>query len=96
MSFVLSKQALSDLKAIAIHTERRWGRQQRNDYLKRYDDVFNLLSSSPQIGETCDAIKLGYRKFPHASHIVFYRQTNVAHIEIIRILHQSMDVASTI
>ena len=94
--FVLSKNAIADLKAIAIHTELRWGKLQRNEYLKRFDEIFNLLSESPQIGEACDSVRLGYRKFPHASHIVFYQQTHSAHIEIIRILHQSMDAPSKV
>lgn len=94
--FVLSKDALADLKAIAIQTELRWGKLQRNKYLERFDEIFNLLSESPQIGEAYDSLRLGYRKFPHASHMVFYRQIFTTHIEIIRILHQSMNTPSKI
>ncbi|HAS8147395.1 type II toxin-antitoxin system RelE/ParE family toxin, partial [Vibrio vulnificus] len=33
-----------------------------------------------------------YRKFPQGSHVIFYRQIGSQNIEIIRILHKSMDV----
>ncbi|HAS6074035.1 type II toxin-antitoxin system RelE/ParE family toxin, partial [Vibrio vulnificus] len=46
----------------------------------------------PDIGKACDEIRDGYRKFPQGSHVIFYRQIGSQNIEIIRILHKSMDV----
>ena len=33
----------------------------------------------------------GYRKFPEGSHVIFYKPGTTAVIEVIRILHRSMD-----
>jgi toxin ParE1/3/4 len=33
----------------------------------------------------------GYRKFPEGSHIIFYKPGTTSVIEVIRILHKSMD-----
>ena len=93
-SFALTRKAKADLYAIAIFTEEHWGKEQRNLYLKQFDEVFHLLAASPLTGKDCDYIKSGYRKFPQGSHIVFYRQGQNSVIEIIRILHKSMDVES--
>jgi toxin ParE1/3/4 len=90
-SFKLTVKAKQDLRKIAIHTEKRWGKKQRNIYIKQFDDIFHILASSPQTGKTCDYIKEGYRKFPQSSHIVFYRIINDELIEIVRILHKKMD-----
>ncbi|MCS0265646.1 type II toxin-antitoxin system RelE/ParE family toxin [Vibrio sp. YT-16] len=90
--FQLTNKAKSDLRDIALFTSRRWGREQRNIYLKQFDDSFWLLAESPDIGKTCDEIRDGYRKFPQGSHVIFYRQIGSQNIEIIRILHKSMDV----
>ncbi len=90
--FTLTVLAKSDLKDIALFTQRKWGREQRNVYLKQFDDSFWLLSENPDMGKPCDAIRDGYRKFPQGSHVIFYKQIGSQEILIIRILHKSMDV----
>lgn len=92
--FTLTTKAKSDLKQIAKFTEKRWGREQRNLYVKQFDDTFHLLADTPFAGKPCDYIKPGYRKFPQGSHIIFYKEGNVSKIEIVRILHKNMDVDS--
>ncbi|RLJ21204.1 plasmid stabilization protein ParE [bacterium endosymbiont of Escarpia laminata] len=95
-SFELTQGAKHDLRKIAIFTEKRWGRKQRYLYAKQFDDVFHFLAKTPSVGKQCDYIKVGYRKFPQGSHIVFYRQDAKSKITIIRILHKSMDVESNL
>ncbi len=90
--FKLTVLANSDLKDIALFTQRKWGREQRNVYLKQFDDLFWMLSENPDIGKSCDEIRDGYRKSPQGSHVIFYKQTGSQEILIIRILHKSMDV----
>lgn len=92
--FALTNEAKADLKAIARFTEKRWGREQRNLYIKQLDDAFHLLAATPLAGKACDYIKAGYRKFPQGSHILFYKGGAVSKIEIVRILYKSMDVDS--
>jgi len=91
-AFTLSVLARNDLKDIARHTLRRWGREQRNLYLKKLDDTFHALAEAPLQGVACDHIRLGYRKFPQGSHIIYYRQGPTQAVEVVRILHRSMDV----
>ncbi len=62
-------------------------------YAKQFDDAFHMLAESPEAGATCDFIKVGYRKFPNGSHIIFYRQHPDTEVEIVRILHKRMDLA---
>ena len=93
-SFSLTLRAKNDLKAIARFTENRWGKMQRNIYIKQFDDSFHLLADNPSIGTTCDFIRGGYHKFPQGSHVIFYKLSSSESIEIIRILHKNMDVYS--
>ena len=90
--FALTRKAKADLRAIAIYTEGQWGVEQRNLYIKQFDDTFRMLAAAPSIGRRCDDVLPGYRKFPHGSHIVFYKKGRESGIEIVRILHKSMDV----
>ena len=93
-SFKLTNKAKVDLVKIAKYTEAQWGREQRNLYLKQFDNAFHLILDKPLIGKECDYIKAHYRKFPQGSHIIFYKEADKSNIEIIRILHKNMDVPS--
>ena len=90
--FDLTRKARADLRAIAIFTEEQWGVEQRNVYIKQFDDTFHMLAASPLVGKNCDEVMPGYRKFPQGSHVVFYKEGSNCVIEVIRILHKSMDV----
>ena len=82
-SFRLSRKAINDFKKIGRYTEKKWGRTQRNLYLSKLDTGFSTIVSEPLIGKNCDYISVGYRQ-------------SSSHIEIIRILHDSMDVDNTL
>ena len=94
--FKLSKKAKQDLKDIAVFTESRWGRDQRNLYLKQIDSSFTLVANNPNLGKPCDEILKGYSKFPHGSHIIFFKRTDIDTILIIRILHKRMDYTANL
>ncbi len=89
-SFKLSAKAKIDLKKIAVFTEKRWGRAQRNAYLLQFDRCFRQLADNPTMGTTCDQVRPGYRQFPQASHVIFYKISDEDIVEIIRILHKNM------
>ena len=89
----LTKKALDDLRSIARYTEKTWGREQRNKYLSKLDSSFRMLAHEPQLGRACNEIKQGYRKHHVGRHLIFYRLV-ASRVEIIRILHDSMDVDS--
>lgn len=90
--FLLTIAARSDLIDIGRFTSDKWGKRQRDKYLKQLDDAFKLLARKPEIGKDAANIKPGYRKFSQGSHIIFYRAGTDSKIVVIRILHNSMDV----
>lgn len=90
-AFRLTKSAKQDLRSIGRYTQVTWGREQRNRYLKNLDASFHLLAEEPQRGKICDDIRPGYRKYHVGRHLIFYRQSTEG-LEIIRILHDRMDV----
>ena len=40
--FFLTRAAKADLKSIAVHTQRRWGREQRRLYIEQFDRALSL------------------------------------------------------
>jgi len=91
-TFTLTKSAKNDLKNIARFTQKRWGIEQRNKYLRILDNSFQQIANNPATGMVCSEIKVGYYKFPIESHMIFYRKKSDREIQIVRVLHKSMDV----
>lgn len=91
-SFLLTSAARKDVIDIGRFTTEKWGKRQRDKYLKQLDDAFRLLARQPEIGRDAEDIKQGYKKFSQGSHIIFYRAGAESKIVVIRILHNSMDV----
>lgn len=89
--FRLTELAKLDLRSIGRYTQQTWGREQRNIYLSKLDDSFHLLAQEPALGRACDHIRQGYRKYHIGRHLIFYHEADEG-IEIIRILHDRMDV----
>jgi len=90
--FRLTNAAKEDLKSIGRYTQDTWGAEQRNRYLTLLDGCFHDLAANPLIGRECSDVRPGYRKYRIGKHLVFYRQGEVGWIEIVRILHERMDV----
>jgi len=91
-AFSLTRLAKADLRNIAGYTERKWGRKQRKYYFKEMDGAFKILANAPVLGAMCDHIDKGLRKHPLQSHIIYYEITHKTSIQIVRVLHKSMDV----
>ncbi len=95
-AYRITAKAQSDLVSIGRFTEKEWGVTQRNFYLQQLDHCFSQIAENPALGMACNFIASGYRKFPQGSHVIFYKQGTDQVIEIIRVLHKSMDVESKV
>ena len=92
--FHLTQKAYGDLKDIAIYTQKNLGKSQRILYVKMLDDAFHELSDNPEYGVKIKDIREGYYKYRIGSHLIYCRKISEHDIEIVRILHQRMDIES--
>jgi len=92
--FTLTNMAKADLKEIGRYTLKNWGREQRNHYLSILDVSFHQLAANPLKGKDCSEIRSNYRKLNVGCHVIFYRQTIPDTIEVVRVLHGSMDIVT--
>lgn len=90
-NFVLRPRAVRDLEDIWTYTSINFGQRQAENYISQLREVCQLLSKNQDIGRSCDQIRMGYRKYSVGSHLVFYRKIGDG-IEIVRFLHERMDV----
>ena len=89
----VSPRAVRDLEEIWRYTESRWSADQADLYTGRLIDTIEDLAANQEMGREIDEIRPGYRKHAAGTHFIFYRQSRPG-IEIVRVLHQRMDVAA--
>lgn len=90
--YLLSPAAQADLDQIWDYTCDRWGVDQAEEYLRELQRAIERAAATPRIGRDCDETRPGYRKLPAGSHVLFYRVGPEDVIDVVRILHQRMDV----
>ncbi len=86
----LSPLAETDLENIWLYTFKTWSLEQADSYHAGLIAVFDGLAAGDKIGRKVD-IQDGYFKCLIGSHLIFFRITD-HNIDIMRILHQKMDV----
>lgn len=93
MQFKISKKAANDLESIWLYTPENWFIEQADRYFNLLMDEIEYLTEKPYSGKDYSRIKKGYFCSKVKSHVIFYKiSKNADEIEIIRILHQRMDI----
>jgi toxin ParE1/3/4 len=92
MNYKLSKEAQNDLEQIWLYTLENWSIDQADRYLNLLIDEMEYLCLKPNSGFNFDHIRIGYWRTKVKSHFIFYRINQSSELEIIRILHERMDV----
>ena len=88
----ISTEALSDLEQIWIHTLKKWSKEQADRYYSLLIDDIEFLQSNYNTGKSAKYIRPGYRVSFVKSHIIFYKIVDDQKLEVIRILHQSVNI----
>jgi toxin ParE1/3/4 len=70
MTYRLTRQAQSDIKAIYHYTVEYFGEGQAQEYLEGLDYSFDLLTDNPKIGRAIDGKR---RRYVYREHLVYYR-----------------------
>jgi toxin ParE1/3/4 len=93
MRYKLSVKAAEDIEGIWFYTFENWSLEQADRYINLIFDEIEYISANPEAGKDCNHIRKNYRCSKVKSHLVFYRLAEKEKaIEIIRVLHERMDV----
>ena len=92
LSLSISSKAISDLENIWIYTVDKWSKEQADRYYALLIDEIEFLCSNYYTGKSAEYIRPGYRVSFVKSHIIFYKIIDEQKLEIIRVLHQSIDI----
>lgn len=93
MKYKLTKEAVRDLENIWTYSFETWSEEQADRYYNLLIDEIEYVAENPGTGKDFSHVRAGYFRTRLKSHYVFYKINSGENlIEIIRILHQRMDI----
>ena len=92
--YFLTNKAVDDLGEIWDYTYGTWSEKQADAYYGLLINACQAIAENPDIGRKYEEIGLGIKGFRVSKHILFYHIANKDRIEIIRVLHEQMDLKS--
>ena len=96
MRYSISEKANQDIEKIWLYTFENWSLEQADRYYNLILDEIEFISENFESGKSVDYIKKGYRTSIVKSHTIFYKKSERNIVEIIRVLHQKMDIENRI
>ncbi len=88
----ISKQAITDLNNIWSYTFKKWSKEQADKYYNLIIDKIEFIADNFMVGKSVDLPRKNYRMTKIKSHLIFYKKRDNEVVEIIRILHQRMNI----
>lgn len=95
MNYIISEEANRDIENIWLYTLKNWSAEQADRYFNLIMNEIEYLTEHPKSGKDYNQIRKGYFCTRLKSHFIFYKiNLKKRQIEIIRVLHQRMDLES--
>jgi len=90
--FRIREKAVDDLEQIWIYTLENWSVEQADRYYNDIISEIEFIATDFLSGKSINHIKEGYRVSKVKSHLIFYKLGSDEIVEVVRILHQRMDI----
>jgi toxin ParE1/3/4 len=88
----ISEQAIDDLNDIWTYTFHKWSKEQADRYYDLIIEEIEFIADNFMTGKSAEQTRKSYRYAKIKSHLMFYRKVENEVVEIVRILHQRMDI----
>ena len=93
---ILRQKAIDDLNDIWNYTFETWSLKQADKYYKTIKLACNSIAENPHIGKEYDGVSRKLLGLKSGRHIIFYKLVVENKIEVIRIIHERMDLKNRI
>jgi len=94
--YIISEKAIDDLNNIWSYTAENWSIEQADRYYNLIMDEIEYVSENFETMKDFSGVRKNYRYSKVKSHLIFCKVNEAADIEIVRILHEKMDIANRI
>ena len=91
---VLRQEYIDDLNDIYNYTFEQWSESKADNYYEKIKLACNRVAKNPNIGKKYNAINKNLLGIKCGKHIIFYKVISNNEIEVVRILHERMDLKS--
>jgi toxin ParE1/3/4 len=91
-NYRISQQAIEDLDKIWMYTFNKWTKEQADRYFDLIITEIEFLADNFMTGKSAEQTRKNYRVTKVKSHLIFFRKAENDIVEIVRILHQRMDI----
>lgn len=93
MNYKISVEAKNDIEKIWLYTFEKWSLKQADRYFDLIMNEVEYIAENSNSGKDYSDIRKGYLRSRIKSHFIFYKvNKKQKEVEIIRVLHQSMDI----
>ena len=89
---ILRQEAIDDLNDIWEYTFEKWSENQADKYYATIKFACKGIGENPELGKVYTEISSNLLGLKSGKHIIFYHQVSENEIEVIRILHERMDL----
>lgn len=89
---ILRQEAIDDLNNIWFYTFEKWSEQQADKYYSTLEFACKQIGVNPGLGKEYDGVHNNLLGLRTGKHIIFYQVISEKEIEIIRVLHERMDL----
>lgn len=91
-----TNKAVDDLTQIWDYTRNKWSENRADIYYHMLLGNCKEVASNPDLGKSYFGIMDCLLGFKAGRHIIFYRKIEESEIEIVRILHEQMDLKNRV
>ena len=90
--YIINEKALEDINNIWIYTAENWSVDQADRYYNLIYDEIEYIVENFEMARDFGKIRKSYRYSKVKSHLLFFKKDKNNEIEVVRILHERMDI----
>ena len=94
--YIISEKAIEDLNYIWNYTAENWSVEQANRYYNLLVDEIEYVSENFENAKNFGNFRKSYKYSKVNSHLLFYKKAENNEMEVVRILHEKMDIKNRI
>ena len=93
-AYVISEKAVEDINNIWIYTAENWSVAQADRYYNLIYDEIEYIVNNFDMARDFGKIRKSYKYSKVKSHLIFFKKDKTNEIEVVRVLHERMDIES--
>lgn len=90
--YIISEKAIEDINNIWIYTAENWSVEQADRYYNLIYDEIEYIVKDFEMARDFGKIRKSYKYSKVKSHLIFFKKDEMNEIEVVRVLHERMDI----